>query len=134
MARKKFGREVQVWMSAYVVQRATTEEAKAYAEDYVVTQGDDAAVAHLIRENIPNAKAMPDGAIRHMAYAFKAGFGGYPLVGTAADIADRMAALSGVGVEGFLLTWLNYEDGLARFIDAVLPKLEDRKSTRLNSS
>ena len=124
MAREKFGREVQVWMSAYVVQRDTMAEAKAYADEYFVAQGDDAAVEHLIRENVPNAQAMPDGAVRHMAYAFKAGYGGYPLVGSAADIADRIEALSKAGVDGLLMTWLDSESGLARFGDEVLPRLE----------
>ncbi|ABQ67182.1 LLM class flavin-dependent oxidoreductase [Rhizorhabdus wittichii DC-6] len=124
MAREKYGREIQVWMSAYVVQRDTAAEAQDYAHAYIVEQGDDPAVEHLIRENIPNAQAMPDGAIAHMSYAFKAGYGGYPLVGTAEDIAGRIEALSTAGVDGILMTWLDYEDGLARLAQGVLPRLE----------
>ena len=124
MAREKFGREIDVWMSSYCVIRDTAEEAQAYAHDYIVTQGDDAAVADLIRLNIPNAKTMPDGAIAHMSYAFKAGWGGYPLVGTAEDVAKAMSALSDAGIDGLLLTWLNYEDGVERLAKEVLPRLE----------
>jgi dimethylsulfone monooxygenase len=124
MALDKFGKGIQVWMSCYVVQRDTIEEARAYAHDYIVTQGDDAAVDHLIRENIPNAQTLPDGAIAHMSYAFKAGYGGYPLVGTAEDIFSTLSALSGAGVDGVLLTWLDYEQGLASFAEGVLPRLE----------
>jgi alkanesulfonate monooxygenase SsuD/methylene tetrahydromethanopterin reductase-like flavin-dependent oxidoreductase (luciferase family) len=124
MAREKYGKEIQVWMSSYVVQRDTTEEAKAYAHDYIVTQGDDAAVQHLISENIPNAKTMPDGAIAHMAYAFKAGWGGYPIVGSSEEVANTMAALSEAGIDGLLLTWLDYEGGLTRLAEGVLPRLE----------
>jgi alkanesulfonate monooxygenase SsuD/methylene tetrahydromethanopterin reductase-like flavin-dependent oxidoreductase (luciferase family) len=67
---------------------------------------------------------MPDGAIAHMSYAFKAGYGGYPLVGSAEDVAARLQALSEAGVDGVLMTWLDYEDGLARFAQGVLPRLE----------
>lgn len=124
MARDKFGKEIQVWMSAYVVQRDTDDEAEAYAHDYIVTQGDDAAVEHLIRENIPNAQTLPGGVIAHMAHAFKGGYGGYPLVGSAESIHETMAALSAAGVDGILMTWLDYDDGLARFAKGILPRLE----------
>jgi dimethylsulfone monooxygenase len=123
MARDKYGKEIQVWMSSYVVLRDTTDEAKAYAHDYIVTKGDDVAVDHLIRENIPNAKTLPEGAIGHMAYAFKAGWGGYPLVGSAEAVANTMSALSAAGIDGLLLTWLDYEGGLARLAEGVLPRL-----------
>ena len=67
---------------------------------------------------------MPDGALAHMAYALKAGWGGYPLVGSAEDVAGTMSALSAAGVDGLLLTWLDYEGGLTRLAEGVLPRLE----------
>jgi alkanesulfonate monooxygenase SsuD/methylene tetrahydromethanopterin reductase-like flavin-dependent oxidoreductase (luciferase family) len=123
-ARTKFGREIQIWMSAYVVLRDTMEEAKAYAHDYIVTHGDDAAVQTLIKHNAVDTKSMPPEAIEKLAYAFKAGFAGYPLVGDADHIAGLFAGLSEAGVDGFLLTWLDYEGGLDRFGREVLPRLE----------
>jgi alkanesulfonate monooxygenase SsuD/methylene tetrahydromethanopterin reductase-like flavin-dependent oxidoreductase (luciferase family) len=48
----------------------------------------------------------------------------YPLVGTAAEIAERLAGLSRAGLDGVLLTWVDYADGLARFNADVLPLLE----------
>ncbi len=89
-----------------------------------MTHGDDAAVDQVIKTNIPNAKTMPDGAIAHMAYAIKAGWGGYPFVGTAEEVANAMAALSAAGIDGLLLTWLDYDDGLTRLAKDVLPRLE----------
>lgn len=123
-ARAKFGREIQIWMSAYVVLRDSMDEAKAYTHDYIVTHGDDVAVGNLIRHNVPDSDKMPPEARERLAYALKAGFGGYPLVGTADDIAGKIGALSEAGVDGFLLTWLDYEGGLARFGAEVLPRLE----------
>ena len=123
-ARTKFGKEIQIWMSAYVVLRDTMEEAKAYAHDYIVTHGDDAAVQTIIKHNAIDTKSMPPEAAEKLAYAFKAGFAGYPLVGDADHIAGLFADLSEAGVDGFLLTWLDYEGGLDRFGREVLPRLE----------
>ena len=123
-ARTKFGKEIQIWMSAYVVLKDTMDEAKAYAHDYIVTQGDDAAVQTLIKNNAIDTKSMPPEAAAKLAYAFKAGFAGYPLVGDADHIASLFANLSEAGVDGFLLTWLDYEGGLGRFGREVLPRLE----------
>ncbi len=123
-ARTKFGKEIQIWMSAYVVLKDTTAEAEAYAHDYIVTQGDDAPVQTIIRNNAIDTKAMPPEAAAKLAYSLKAGFAGYPLVGDADRIVKLFAELSEAGVEGFLLTWLDYEGGLARFGREVLPRLE----------
>ncbi|WP_432854459.1 LLM class flavin-dependent oxidoreductase [Amycolatopsis sp. CA-161197] len=124
-ARKKFGKEIQIWLSAYVVQKDTKAEAEAYAHDYIVTQGDDKAVEEFIAANIPNAKTMPPERMADMANEFKAGYGAYPLVGTATDIATRMTELSAAGVDGLMLLWLDYETGLERLAADVLPRLEE---------
>jgi FMNH2-dependent dimethyl sulfone monooxygenase len=125
-ARTKFGREIQIWMSAYVVLKDTMDEAKAYAHDYIVVQGDDAAVQNIINHNAIDTKTMPPEAVAKLAYGLKAGFAGYPLVGDADHIAGLFAELSEAGVDGFLLTWLDYEGGLDRFAREVLPRLEKR--------
>jgi alkanesulfonate monooxygenase SsuD/methylene tetrahydromethanopterin reductase-like flavin-dependent oxidoreductase (luciferase family) len=123
-AREKFGKEIQIWMSAYVVLKDTTAEAQAYAYDYIVTQGDDEPVQNIIRNNAIDTKAMPPEAAAKLAYALKAGFAGYPLVGDADHITSLFTNLSDAGVDGFLLTWLDYEGGLDRFGREVLPRLE----------
>ena len=123
-ARTKFGKEIQIWMSAYVVLRDTIKEAQDYAYDYIVTQGDDAPVQNIIRNNAIDTKSMPPEAAAKLAYGLKAGFAGYPLVGDADHIARLFAELSEAGVDGFLLTWLDYEGGLDRFGREVLPRLE----------
>jgi alkanesulfonate monooxygenase SsuD/methylene tetrahydromethanopterin reductase-like flavin-dependent oxidoreductase (luciferase family) len=46
------------------------------------------------------------------------------LVGTAERIASELEKLSGVGLDGVLLSWARYEEGLQRFISDVLPLLE----------
>lgn len=123
-ARTKFGKEIQIWMSAYVVLRDSIKEAQDYAYDYIVTQGDDEPVQNIIRNNAIDTKSMPPEAAAKLAYALKAGFAGYPLVGDADHITRLFADLSESGVDGFLLTWLDYEGGLDRFGREVLPRLE----------
>lgn len=123
-AREKFGKEIQIWMSAYVVLKDTVKEAQDYAYDYIVTQGDDEPVQNIIRNNAIDTKAMPPEAAAKLAYSLKAGFAGYPLVGDADHIARQFSDLSEAGVDGFLLTWLDYEGGLDRFGREILPRLE----------
>jgi len=124
LARENYGKDIEVWMSSYVVQRDSQAEADAYVQDYVVTQGDPEGVDSFMANNIGNAETWPKEVLEHVRFGIAAGYGGYPLVGTAESIADTMTALSEAGVDGFLMTWLDYENGLAAFGDAVLPRLE----------
>lgn len=125
-AREKYGKEIQVWMSSYVVQRNSLDEAQAYVQDYVVTRGDPEGIDSFMENNIGNAKTMPEGVMEKMRFAIAAGYGGYPLLGTAEQISDTLAAISGAGVDGVLLTWLDYETGLKQFGNGVMPLLEQR--------
>jgi len=126
MARRDYGREVQVWTYAYCVQRPTRAEAEAYLEHYAVE-----------REDGPSLDAWSAGvgsqtgilrspeAVRAFRRRFAAGAGGSALVGTADDIAARLDELSEAGLDGVLLTWVDFADGLARFAE-VMPMLEAR--------
>ncbi len=90
-------------MSAYVVLKDTMDEAKAYAHDYIVTQGDDAPVQNIIDNNAIDTKTYAArGGLRNWPMGLKAGFAGYPLVGDADHIAGLFARLSEAGVDGFL--------------------------------
>lgn len=125
LAREKYGRELQVWMNTYVVQRDTREEAQAYVDLYTgADYGDVAAADGFIAANIANAKTVPPEVMAGMRKALMAGAGGYPLIGNADDIAASLEMLSSVGVDGVLLTWLDFEEGLTSFGNSVLPKLE----------
>jgi alkanesulfonate monooxygenase SsuD/methylene tetrahydromethanopterin reductase-like flavin-dependent oxidoreductase (luciferase family) len=54
----------------------------------------------------------------------KAGYGGYPLIGTANDVASGLQLLSELGFDGVALTYVDFVDGLRRFNADVLPVLE----------
>ncbi|MTD53720.1 LLM class flavin-dependent oxidoreductase [Amycolatopsis sp. RM579] len=119
------GREVDTWTTAYVIQRDTKEEAQAYLQKVFVDEADmsagDAAAKYLGL----NSSAMEPHQWEEFNLHLRAGYGGYPLVGTADDIAEELARLSDIGVAGVSLSFVDFVDGLERFNADVLPKLEN---------
>ena len=63
LARKEYGREIQVWSYAYVVQGDTEKEAQAYYDEYVNQKGDWQAAQNLVDTMIANAKTLPTEVI-----------------------------------------------------------------------
>jgi FMNH2-dependent dimethyl sulfone monooxygenase len=123
LAREKYGREIQVWTYGYCVQRDTVAQAKAYVDEYAGTYGDTIAADNFIAQNVANAKTVPPGVMEKMRYSLMAGIGSYPLLGNPDDISSSLGQLSDAGLDGVLLMWLDYEGGLQRFGDSVLPRL-----------
>ncbi|BBG00088.1 MULTISPECIES: LLM class flavin-dependent oxidoreductase [Pseudonocardia] len=124
MARDEFGREVRVWTHTVVVQRDTVAEAEAYYRRFSVEQQDVESVDAWMRLQAANTELMPPAVMEAMRQRFAAGAGGFPLVGTADTIADRLGMLSRAGIEGALLTWVDYDAGIADLARDVLPLLE----------
>ena len=58
----------------------------------------------------------------HKAH-FIAGHGGYPLVGTPNQIADELGKLADIGVDGCLISWVDYKNELRKWNFQVLPLL-----------
>jgi len=54
-------------------------------------------------------------------FHFIAGHGGYPLVGTPEQIVQGLLRLSNMGVDGVLISWLDYIAECQQWIDEVLP-------------
>lgn len=124
LAREEFGREINVWVHTYVVQRETQKEADEYLHRYAVEMRDNPHLDAWLRGLAADTKLMPAEALERLRMRFAAGGGGFPLVGTPERIVDRMAMLSRVGIAGTLLTWIDYEDGLDRWNQGVMPLLE----------
>ena len=129
-ARETFGRDVQVWTHTFVVQRDTQAEADAYLQRYAVEFEDTPSVEGWLSKQAEQTRMMPEAALRAMRLRFAAGAGGFPLVGTAEVLADRLHMLSDAGLDGVLLTWVDYVDGMNRFNADVLPLLERRRLRR----
>jgi dimethylsulfone monooxygenase len=124
MAREEFGREVRLWTHTVVVQRDTQAEAETYLQRFSSELEDVESVDAWMRLQGANTQLMPPEVMAAMRQRFAAGAGGFPLVGTAESIAERLEMLSAAGIEGTLLTWVDYDSGLADFTRDVLPRLE----------
>lgn len=127
IALERFGRQVQVWTYAYCVQRDTRAEAERYLDHFSVEHEDGPSLDAWSAAMGAQTKifSSPE-AIRTFRQRFAAGAGGSALVGTAEDIADRLHVLSDAGLDGVLLTWVDFVDGIGRFAAGVSPLLEAR--------
>ena len=105
-----------------MIQRETHAEAVAY-ERYLAERPDEPALETWMN-GITAVQGLPPEVLAVMRHRSIVGMSGYPLVGTAEEIAARLAGLSDAGLDGVLLTWVDYADGLARFNADVLPLLE----------
>ncbi|CAH0356672.1 LLM class flavin-dependent oxidoreductase [Sphingobium sp. CECT 9361] len=123
-AREEFGREVQVWAHSYVIQRDTQKEADDFLDYYAVQHQDRESIDSLIALSVPEVKDMPREAWEAVRTHYAAGYGGFPLVGTPERIVDRLTMLSDAGLDGVLLTWIDFVEGARRFNRDVLPLLE----------
>jgi dimethylsulfone monooxygenase len=61
--------------------------------------------------------------VARQARAFIAGWGALPLVGTAEQVAGQLGRLSGLGIAGVSIGWLDYTEGISRFNAEVMPLL-----------
>jgi dimethylsulfone monooxygenase len=116
------GRDLQIWTFTYVIQRDTHAEAEAY-ERHLAEHPDVPALENWVA-GVGAASRMPPEYLEVFRHRSVVGMGGYPLVGTADEITERLVALSEAGLDGVLLTWVDYADGLQRFNRDVLPRLQ----------
>ena len=117
------GRETRIWIHVYVVCRETEKEAKDYLNYYVVEKGDWESAGNLLRIfGMQSQSYDPKTLDSHKAH-FIAGHGGYPLVGTPEQIADELGKLADIGVDGCLISWVDYKNELAQWNADVLPLL-----------
>ena len=124
LAREEYDRELQIWANGYVVQRETQKEAEDYLRYYVVEMGDDPAVENILTIQGQQMQRLLPEAREAIKFSIKAGWGGVPLVGTADRIVDEIRKLVGIGIDGILLSWVDYLDGLERWQRDVMPRLE----------
>jgi dimethylsulfone monooxygenase len=124
LAREEHGREIQIWGNAYVVQRATQKEAEDYLKHYVVELGDDPAVENILNIQGQQMQRLLPEAREAIKFSIKAGWGGVPLVGTADRIVEELQKFTGIGLEGILLSWVDYLEGLDDWQREVMPRLE----------
>jgi alkanesulfonate monooxygenase SsuD/methylene tetrahydromethanopterin reductase-like flavin-dependent oxidoreductase (luciferase family) len=117
------GNKTRIWVHVYVVCRNSEKEAKDYLHHYVHEKGDWEAAGNLLRIfGLQSASYDPKTLQDHKAH-FIAGHGGYPLVGTPEQIAEELQKLSDIGVDGCLISWVDYKNELRQWNTEVLPLL-----------
>lgn len=117
-----YGRTCGVMSYGLVCCRDTEAEARALY-DRIVAGGDWEAV-HNIMNLLGIESSSFNEQIRHFGERFIAGWGGYPLVGTPEQVVAMMVELHGLGIEGFILSWLDYYEELKYFGEKVLPLMK----------
>ena len=124
MAYEEFGREIGIWMSIPMAQRRTRQEAEEAINYYAVEHEDRFAVDGIQAGAVSDTRTLKNEANQFSRRTIA--LGGEPVLGSATDIADQLEALSDKGVDGILISWANFDDGMARFTQEVLPMLEKR--------
>ena len=117
-----YKRECGVMSQAFVCCRDTEEEAKE-AYDAILKEGDWEAAKNVM-DLLGIESSSFNSTINEFSERFVAGWGGYPLVGTPEQVVEKIKELSDFGVEGLILSWLDFRQELQYFGEKVLPLLE----------
>ena len=120
----QYEREVSVWGMAVPVIGDTEKEAREYFHYYVDEKGDWEAARNLLDNVMPESESFDPARAQEMLRHLVEGYAALPIVGTAEQVADGLIEFHKAGVDGLTLSWVNYEEGLARFSAEVLPLLE----------
>ncbi|MBR7741874.1 LLM class flavin-dependent oxidoreductase [Phycicoccus sp. BSK3Z-2] len=123
------GRTQSVWIAASLVCADTDDEARALVRRWAEVDADEQAVANAIEWTM-GGTGMPAEQHRQLAGAVASTMAGYPLIGAPDTIADQLARLRDAGIDGVALTMMDYSTGVTRFIDEVLPRLEEDGTRR----
>ena len=124
MMAKEIDRNIQVWIHVYVVCRETEKEAKDYADYYIVEKGDNVAVNNLLEIFGMQSETLPSDVLNEFRRHFIGGHGGYPLIGTPEQIVDGMNDLIKMGINGILISWVDYKKECQQWIDDIMPLME----------
>jgi alkanesulfonate monooxygenase SsuD/methylene tetrahydromethanopterin reductase-like flavin-dependent oxidoreductase (luciferase family) len=122
-ARDAHGRDLHFMGIAFVICRETEAEARADYEE-MLECADEGAVQTYLTEYGLGSQSLSEDFVRHQAAKGTVGMGAYQLIGTPDQVADGLASLSGIGLDGVCVAFLDYYEELPFFADHVLPRLE----------
>jgi FMNH2-dependent dimethyl sulfone monooxygenase len=123
LAREEYDRDIQVWVNAYIVEGDTEADANAYLDYYANQHGDWEAAENLVNGLLGGSASYDPETMEQMKFHFIAGWGGYPIVGTQAQVVDSLVALASTGLDGVLLSWPRYIEDMRRFQENTYPLL-----------
>jgi alkanesulfonate monooxygenase SsuD/methylene tetrahydromethanopterin reductase-like flavin-dependent oxidoreductase (luciferase family) len=123
LAKSKYGRDIDVFTTTYVVCRRTMDEAQDYHAHYAEKEADWSAVDRLMELQGLHAKSFPPEACKLFRLRFAGGHGVYPLIGDPDHVAEELGRISEAGFAGTTIAFVNYVEELPFFRDEVLPRL-----------
>jgi alkanesulfonate monooxygenase SsuD/methylene tetrahydromethanopterin reductase-like flavin-dependent oxidoreductase (luciferase family) len=123
LARDTYNRSVQVWCNVHIVFGETNVAAQAehlrFSDTYRDTRAVDGFMTTMMKESLP-----ADPAFAEVLRSRLASGAALPLIGTPETVATELEELSRYGIDGILIGFVDFLDGMPRFISEVLPRLE----------
>jgi alkanesulfonate monooxygenase SsuD/methylene tetrahydromethanopterin reductase-like flavin-dependent oxidoreductase (luciferase family) len=123
---REYDREIKVWTLCNIVQAESEKEARDFYNYYVHHQGDWGAARNMVETfalDINQRNVTPE-RIKPLQEAFIQGWGGLPVVGTRDQVVDALQNLSRAGLDGVLVAFPRYAEGLQDFRDKTYPLLQ----------
>lgn len=119
------GKNIGVLTFSHVICRPTEEEALA-DKKRVLDNIDEAAVDNLVNLQFAHAHSFPHDLLAQIRESMALGHGGFQLIGTPQQVADKICALHDAGFGGTTLSFFDYVKEFPYFRDNVLPILAER--------
>ena len=91
---REYGREIEVWTVAYVVQGETEQDARDLLHEYVDEKGDWEAAENMAEGMGLSAMPLPRTVKQQLLRNLIGGWGGIPLMGTKEQIVDKLSQLA----------------------------------------
>jgi dimethylsulfone monooxygenase len=118
----------QILSHSPVVIADSDAEAQRYYDWCVDEMGDYKAAEGVARGMISGGNQsveIPAAKLRAVARALISGWAGMPLVGTAEKVAADLVEMHKAGAGGVAMSWFDYQEGLGRFNEEVMPLLRE---------
>jgi alkanesulfonate monooxygenase SsuD/methylene tetrahydromethanopterin reductase-like flavin-dependent oxidoreductase (luciferase family) len=113
----------------HVVAADTEKEALDYVHYYAEEKGDRVAAgryADALTGADSNATALlADRHPKELIDLLMTGGGPRPVIGSDQQVVDSLAELSGAGLDGLAFSFVNFEDGIARYEEKLLPLMKE---------
>ncbi len=124
LAWEQYNREIGTFTYSYAVVRDTEKEARDYFNYYVHERGDWEACNNICKVFGVESGTYSKEYFDKFRENFIAGWGGYPLVGTPEQVTDKLLQLSKTGIDGTLISMVDYNQELPYWNSKVMPLLE----------
>jgi alkanesulfonate monooxygenase SsuD/methylene tetrahydromethanopterin reductase-like flavin-dependent oxidoreductase (luciferase family) len=125
LAREQHGREIRVFGRGHVVCRDTEAEARDHYDLVHRRLADVEGARNVTRMSMANSQSTDweSAELRAIIEGMTAGFWAVPMVGTPDQVVQAMLDLERAGLDGIGLSFVDYDDGLRRLEDDILPRL-----------